>query len=230
MPAERFDVIFSGQLIEGQDPEQVRLKVGRMFKANEVQIKRLFSGKPVSIKQGVDIDTAGKYRLAFRKAGALVEIRSSRKVPDTAKANATKQGKDTPDPKSGVAKLSLAPAGSGSLEAYAPKIEAAPLPDIDNLSLAKAGSHHESAPDTTPAAIEIGDLDLVNGQDWTLEDCRPPPLPVLEPDISALDLTALDDTSHIPPEQPPQPLPDISSLSLEPQPDPEDIERQESNP
>ena len=204
MPADRFDVVFRGQLMEGQDPAQVRAKVGRLFKANEAQLQRLFSGKPVSIKQGVDVETASRYRQAFRQAGALVEIRASRQ------AEAQRAAADA-DKKTG---FSLAAANSGSLEDYAERPPPAPLPDISGLDLAAAGSDHETAPDLPPPAIATDGLDLVQDRDWTLEDCQPPPLPVLEPELDHLDLANLDDTSHIPPEPPPVPLPDIEDLDL----------------
>ncbi len=206
MPADRFDVVFRGKLIEDQDPARVRLKVGRLFKANDSQLQRLFSGKPVTIKQGVDMETASRYRLAFRQAGALVEIRASQKPPDS---------RATPPPAESGG-FNLAPANTGSLEDYAAKVEPAPLPDISDLSLAAAGSDHDQAPDATPPAIDTDDLQLIQEQDWTLEDCQPLPLPEVELDISGLDLAALDDSSHILPEPPAAPLPDISELSLEP--------------
>jgi hypothetical protein len=217
MPADRFDVIFRGQLMEGQDSEHARQEVGRLFKANDAQLQRLFSGKPVSIKQNVDMDTASRYRLAFRQAGALVEIRASRP------ADAPKPVRTTEKTN---ADFSLSPANTGSLEAYAARVTPAPLPDISALSLAAAGSDHEQAPNTSPPDIDIDALSLVPGQDWSLEDCQPPPLPIVEPDISELDLAEPDDTSHIPPEPPPLPLPDISELSLQPAED----DDEENNP
>jgi hypothetical protein len=217
MPADRFDVIFHGQLMDGQDADQVRLKIGRLFKANAAQLQRLFSGQPVSIKQGVDMETASRYRLAFRQAGALVEISASRQL------ESERESTDRKD----ASHLSMAPANTGSLEEYAARIDPAPLPDISDLSLAVAGSDHAKAPDVAPPSINTEALDLVQGQDWSLEDCQPPPLPVVEQDISGLDLADPDDTSHIPPEPPPANLPDIDDLSLQPV---EDDEDKESNP
>jgi len=206
MPADRFDVVFRGELMEDQDPAQVRLKVRRLFKANDAQLQRLFSGRPVSIKQGVDMETASRFRLAFRQAGALVEIRTSRQPMDSRPTAPDANG-------SGI---SLAPANTGSLEDCAAKVVPAALPDISELSLAALGSDHEQAADILPPALDIDDLQLVPGQDWTLEDCQPLPLPEVQPDISGLDLAKPVDASHIPPEPPPAPLPDISDLSLAP--------------
>jgi hypothetical protein len=203
MPKERFDVVFRGRLMEGQDPAQVRRKVARLFKANEAQLQRLFSGNPVSVKKGVDMETASRYRLAFREAGALVEISAGQPTQ-----NESNESADPAD------HLTLVPANTGSLEEYAPKIAPAPLPDISDMSLAAVGSDHEPARPQTAPAIDTDGLGLVDGQDWTLEDCQPPPPPPLEPDLSGLDLSPPDDTSHIPPEPPPLPLPDISDMAL----------------
>jgi len=208
MPAERFDIIFHGQFVKGQDPAQARIQVGRLFKASEAQLARMFSGRPVLIKQAVDLEAASRYRLAFRQAGALVEIRPSTQPP-TADSNSA------PNSMAKDADFSLAPANSGSLEQYAARVQPAPLPNISGIGLAPADAVPEPTRDTGPAPIDTSDLALVEGQNWSLEDCQPLPLPEVLPDISALDLAAPDDESHIPPEPPPLPLPDISQLALE---------------
>ncbi len=70
-----FDIYFSGQLLPDTDEATARAKIGAMFKANEKQIAKLFSGKPKAIKRSVNMDKAVKYRLAFRDIGALVDIK-----------------------------------------------------------------------------------------------------------------------------------------------------------
>lgn len=206
MPAKCFDILFSAKLIEGQDPAAVRERLRRLFKASDAHMDLLFSGKPVVVKKGVDIETAGKYRLAFRQAGALLEIRTSDEVVQQSEpaANVPK----TPG-------LTLAPANTGSLEEFAPKLGPATLPDISGLDLSTTGADLDETPAPAPANIATGDLSMVESRDWTLEDCQPPPLPEVIPDIDDLELAAPDDESHIPPEPPPLPLPDISGMRLE---------------
>ena len=210
MPAKSFDIIFSAKLIDGHDPAKVRDRLRQLFKASDAHIDLMFSGKTVVVKKGVDIETAGKYRLVFRQAGALLDIRPSdvgasqpEPVPDTAK---------TPD-------LTLAPANTGSLEEFAPKLQPASLPDISEIDMSAAGAVLDETPAPAPAHVDTSDLSMVENAEWTLEDCQPPPLPQVVPNIDDLELAAADDESHIPPDPPPLPLPDISGMTLEAQED-----------
>jgi len=75
MAEELFDIFFSGKLMPGTDRQQARAEVGKIFKASDDALNKLFSGKSVKIKNSVNMDTAIKYRLRFRDAGALIDIR-----------------------------------------------------------------------------------------------------------------------------------------------------------
>jgi len=74
MSDELFEVAFSGQIRDGADLEQVKEKVGKMFKADEAKIATMFSGKRLLIKRNLDREAATKYRAAFKKAGAKCEV------------------------------------------------------------------------------------------------------------------------------------------------------------
>lgn len=227
MPQERFDIYFSGELIDGQDPEQAKQQVGKLFKASNSQLKRLFSGKPVAVKKDVDLDTASRYRLAFRKAGALVKIRSCPQTPastEPALSMDETNGVDAPaEPMERekpaeihTGNMTLSPANSGSLEDCAPKVDTAPVPDISTMSMAAPGATVDDTPQPEPIPLETGDLSMVDGKDWTLEDCQPAALPKVMPDLDSLALAGKDDESHIPPEPPPLPMPDFNGMTLEP--------------
>ena len=60
MSDELFEVAFSGQIKEGADLEQVKAKVGTMFKADATKLGHLFSGKRMVIKKNIDQATANK--------------------------------------------------------------------------------------------------------------------------------------------------------------------------
>jgi hypothetical protein len=215
MPTERFDLLFSGKLMDGQDPAAARDRLRRLFKASDAHMVRLFSGKPVAVKKGVDMETASKYRLAFRQAGALLDIRTS---TDMARQ---------PEPAAAVPEapgMTLAPPNTGSLAEFAPKLEAVPLPDISGLDMSAVGAALDETPTPAPIHIDTGNLSMVENHGWTLDDCQPPPLPEVLPDIDDLELVAPDDESHIPPEPPPLPLPDTSGMTLE---EPEDLTPEE---
>ena len=71
---ESFDIYFLGEMLPDADPVRVRQGVAELFKIQEDKVGRLFSGKPVRVKQGIDVDTAGRYRGAFRDVGAHIQI------------------------------------------------------------------------------------------------------------------------------------------------------------
>ena len=76
MSEELYEVAFSGAIIEGADIEQVKAKVGAMFKADAAKLAHLFSGKRVVIKKNIDQATANKYKTALTNAGADCEVKS----------------------------------------------------------------------------------------------------------------------------------------------------------
>lgn len=73
MNDERYDLIFSGELVPGFELTQVKKNLQQLFRLDENKINALFSGKPISLKKGVDADAANRYRVAMKKAGARVD-------------------------------------------------------------------------------------------------------------------------------------------------------------
>jgi hypothetical protein len=76
MSEELYEVAFSGVILEGADIEQVKVRVGAMFKADAAKLAHLFSGKRVVIKKDIDQATANKYKSALTNAGAACEVKS----------------------------------------------------------------------------------------------------------------------------------------------------------
>jgi len=184
MPSQTYDIYFSGQVMDGKDPVEARRQVGSMFKADQEQLDQLFSGTRVRIKSNVDEETATKYRVAFRNAGALIEIQPS----DAGAENTGTPGSvNTPHSDTGEGP-SLLPANTGSLEEYAPRITPQTLPDIDHLTLAATGSIIDESPEPEPPDIDTDSLSMGAANSGTLEDCKKEPEAYPIPDISHLDL------------------------------------------
>lgn len=201
MPAERFDVIFRGQIIEGYNLATVKSQVGTIFNATNSQIKQLFSGYPAVIKRAVDAETANRLRLAFRNAGALVEIRLTKDASNAVNATATN------------VTLTLSAPNNFSLEDCAIIPQPAPIPDIQHLTMATTGATLDRTPPPAPVNIDIKNLSLVPGQNWTLEDCDMRPRRVVLPNMRNISLSdpgvILDDTP------PPKPVNiDTSTINL----------------
>ncbi|MEE8364594.1 MAG: hypothetical protein V3R76_02310 [Gammaproteobacteria bacterium] len=74
MSDELFEVAFSGQIVDGTNPEEVKTRIRKMFKADDAKVATLFSGNRVIIKKNIDQPTATKYKAALYQAGAVCEI------------------------------------------------------------------------------------------------------------------------------------------------------------
>ncbi len=73
--SHRYTVVFKGEMMPGQNPEQVKERLKSALKTDEKGVSRLFSGNPVAVRQNTDQITAEKYKKAFTTAGAVCEIR-----------------------------------------------------------------------------------------------------------------------------------------------------------
>lgn len=89
MSEKKYDVLFTGKLVEGAAIDKVKANVAMMFKTDVAKIERLFIGMPVMIKKGVDEETALKYMMALKKAGAICEAKEQAAGVPAAQATAT---------------------------------------------------------------------------------------------------------------------------------------------
>lgn len=179
---QRYDIYFSGQLLPDRDPDQVRQAVGQLFSAEDKMLERLFSGQPVRIKRAVDQDTAATYRLRFRDAGALIDIRPVRQETD-APADRVSPATAVLEPE-----LELLPPRTGSLADCAPKIAPAELPDISRIGLAPPGQPLDQRTPPPSASIATDGMTLSPPRTGSLADCQSAPEPAPAPDISKLRL------------------------------------------
>ncbi|BCD96906.1 hypothetical protein [Marinagarivorans cellulosilyticus] len=74
MESEKFDLVFSGQVLPRQDVAVVKANMAALFKVSANQIEALFSGKAVVLKRNIDLAAANRYRVAIKKAGARVDM------------------------------------------------------------------------------------------------------------------------------------------------------------
>jgi hypothetical protein len=184
MPRQTYDVIFSGKLMEGVSPEKAKLQISNIFKTDNSQLNQLFSGKAVTIKSDVDEETAAKYRVAFREAGALIEIK-----PSASPSNSSgKTSPSQPSTEKTSDELTLLPPNTGSLIDCAKKVTPQPIPDISNISLASPGTVLDETSPPKPPEIDTSSLSADPPNSGTLEDCKKQVEPFPIPDISHLDI------------------------------------------
>jgi len=135
MVAESYSVVFSGEIADGKDEREVREDVARAFKLKSEQVQKLFSGRPVALKRGLDKGQAIKYRNRLARAGALGKIVVSRPKAEAAASAASSAA--TPAPPS----PSSAPASAAARAQPAPA--AAPQADVQVIDCPRCG--HEQA-------------------------------------------------------------------------------------
>jgi hypothetical protein len=84
MADDHFQVVLTGTVAEGFEPAQVKANVAALFKVGLDKVDKLFSGRPLAIKKGLDEATAKKYQLALQRAGAvcLVQDTAPQPAPD----------------------------------------------------------------------------------------------------------------------------------------------------
>lgn len=213
---QQYNVYFAGHLQEGHDIASVRANIGRLFKADEATLDKLFSGTPQLLKKACDKNTAVKYKQAMEKAGAKPIIKA---VENAAVA--------APEPK-------IQPGAKQQLSA-AEKIAAlASAPDLDAYREAPAAAEQQSAEDElasiAPAGadvlrpeersepvsrdIDTGDMGLgAAGENLAEPAPAPPPAPA----TGHLDMGEVGDTIPTLPDERPLLDPDISALDLSPQ-------------
>ncbi len=169
MAEPTFDVLFTGELFGAAESEFVKQRLARTFKLDESGVARLFSGQKVFIKRAVDRATAERYRAVFHAAGAVAQIVQVNQDPD---ALFRFDDSEPPDDAPG-----------------APPTAGRPVEPGETLSLAPPGATLEELSERGPEQHpDTSKLSLVDGDDWSLEDCAPPPLAEPIPDIDTLAL------------------------------------------
>ncbi|MCU7798381.1 MAG: hypothetical protein KZQ75_14750 [Candidatus Thiodiazotropha sp. (ex Myrtea spinifera)] len=242
MNIDNYDVYFSGACLKTADPAEVKRKIGAMFKLEGEKLERLFSGKPVPIKRGVDMDQAVKFRVAFRDAGALVDIvpegqpaptptPATRPSPPPISARVEPTPSASPGltlaegplpPDSEAEEITPVPAPEYGLSApqdfnlsdCTPQVEAVPIPDTSALDLDKPGATLDETIDPEPLEIDTEALTLDDPGTTLIEET-----PIEEPEINTDALSMSEPQSgsledcQVPVE--PAPIPSIDHLQLD---------------
>ncbi|WP_144395499.1 hypothetical protein [Pleionea sediminis] len=172
----KFDIVFAGRFAPGKEPEQVYLNLAKLFKTNEQQIKKLFSGDRVTIKKGLEYAQAMKYQSALKNAGALVLIQEhgatvKQTAPATTKSNHSSQ---TAQPQAVPNAAVAAEKTRGRANFLQPEEPTRQEPSSEKL--AKSESTKEDASDDSWSVAAAGEK-LPPGE-------RQQPIP--EPDLSGL--------------------------------------------
>ncbi|MFF7708311.1 hypothetical protein [Pseudomonas sp. NPDC007930] len=69
-----YEIVFEGQAQAGAPLEAVKLNLGKVFQAGPEQVEKLFSGRRLVLKTGLDEAAARKYQQVLERAGAVVQV------------------------------------------------------------------------------------------------------------------------------------------------------------
>ncbi|WP_018402598.1 hypothetical protein [Marinobacter gelidimuriae] len=95
-----FQLIFKGECVADTDPATARSNARQLFKANDTQLDRMFSGKPVVIRNQLDQAEAEKYRALLQKHGMRSYVQAMAPVQAGAQAQ---PARSNPAPQSAAA-------------------------------------------------------------------------------------------------------------------------------
>ncbi len=142
MSERRFDILFDGSVINGHDVSLVKNNVQTLFKLSDEQVDRIFCGKPVAIKRGLDRKSAQQYQTALTKAGAKIQlvlhqVDSTESPSGDSKAQQPNEQQARPAMASSAAELDTLPAGSPLLDPQERATQAQRDVDVSHLSLEK---------------------------------------------------------------------------------------------
>lgn len=172
MSQEKFDLVFSGELVPGFALPQVKKNIQLLFRIDEAKTEALFSGRAIHLKKGLDAETANKYRVAIKKAGARVSIVESEEAPLPAQPAVPVTATRTPSSKVPTPP----PAGGASVSPSGATLTT----ELGAQPLSPPGPHRE---------IEAPAFDLASpGADILPADYKRP-LAAVDVDTSALSVT-----------------------------------------
>ena len=77
-----YNIYYAAEVLDGHQQAQVRAGLGKLFKANDATLDKLFSGTPQLVKKECDKVTALKYKQAMEKVGAKPMIKVIKRVED----------------------------------------------------------------------------------------------------------------------------------------------------
>ena len=192
-----YQIVFRGDIAIGQPIDQVKARMGQLFKLPPAQVDKLFNGGAVVLKRGLSEEKALQYKQAFAKTGALVSV-----VSQADSAGATEPSRD----------LSLAPVGASLSPRAGQAKQAAVTPATDHLSLRPSSGNLLDAgelpelPQATVIAGEWGLAELGAVIESISEEVLPLPIMEAQWDIAEVGADLSQGARH---EAPAAPVPNF---------------------
>ena len=77
-----YKIVFEGKIAEGSNIEDVKKNLASLYSVDVGEIQRLFTDRPIVLKENLDYQTAIKDKEAFEKTGAVCSVISSNEDAD----------------------------------------------------------------------------------------------------------------------------------------------------
>ncbi len=198
MESEKFDLVFSGQVANGHDVAQVKKNIAQLFRIDGAKVEALFSGKPIVLKKSLDAETANKYRVAMKKAGALVNIVQSavatektQSIPNSTAAKPEPQASPAQSPASSKPASAAVDQFTTTAGAGGDKVTVKPAPDVavPNFGIAAPGADlltDSEKPKVESVKVDISEISLAEPQGNLVSDdeiSRPEAVSVAVPEL-----------------------------------------------
>jgi hypothetical protein len=228
--SERYRLVFRGEVLDGQHKAVVKQRLGAALKVEGERLDAMFTGKAVTIRKDTDTDTAARFQIAFKRAGARLRVLPLEPEPEVEPVPAATQrvvddgafklappgarmsqpAPPAPQPSVDLAHLTLA--APGTVLGVAHVVEAV-NPDVSRFTLAAPGA------DLGVPALPLAEVEAPSWDIAELGADLGPHAPTIDPplELDGIDfelapagtpLLEADDAT------PPQP-PDTSHLRLE---------------
>ena len=197
MSEKLYQIVVSGELLDGTYLPEVKVKLAALFKTPAEKLDPLFSGKRVVIKKGLGADAAEKYVAAVRSTGLVCSAEAMAAESPSTPVVERQEG------------VSVAPVGTILID---PPSVAVPEFDVSAYSVASVGETLVEPPEVVAADIDISALS-VDPVGETLVEPATPQEPSI--DTGALSIapagTQIVETQSVSP-----PAIDIGDLDLAP--------------
>jgi len=171
MTTETFQILVNGTLMEGAKTEQVKQNIAELFKTTLDKVEPMFSGRKLTVKKGLDRQTALKYKAAINKAGLAAAV-----------APMTRETPAHTDNANGISLNHASLATVGSTLDVSPVTASADI-DTSNLVMDSVGETLSEATITTEPVINISQISM-GGAGEDVSEYTPIP----EPDIDISNL------------------------------------------
>jgi hypothetical protein len=195
MNEERYDLVFSGELVPGFELPQVKKNLQQLFRLDEAKVNALFSGKAIPLKKGVDADAANKYRVAMKKAGARVDLVL---VSEAASAAPVKPQSPPPPQPQPVAPVAPAAKESGLTTVLGaqplPPKTARPSIEAPNFGLSAPGAEllrPDERVEAEPVSVDISHLSVAPQEGNLVKEDEFEILPGIAVTVPDLDVAAV---------------------------------------